>query len=280
MSDRQQIYDATENYVDILKQYDISQIVQQFANKYYSGQVYVFDYIGWLPFGVNTPSEKITKMKLWQKGKQSRKFFKTLVKPNLNYRYNIGILNISHGYEEGMTMEYIKENLIYHYLGFILDNEKKEVWILDSLAQDPIREDATGFVNVIRTIYPEYTLKSMQICSGCGRYEPYQDNDLRGQNIFCHTWTLYFLYVIIKAIFLGYEIDAAINNLNNNCMTPAANLMYIKSFAKHVYDNFLVEDTPLDLAFSFVFLPTFLQGEGMKAYDLMKIPDWEAIETD
>lgn len=276
MSLRQYIYKATENYVEALKQYDISQIVREFVNKYYSGQIYVFDYIGWLPFGRDTPSEKIKKMKIWKK----RNLLRTWVKPNLRYRYNIGILNVSHGYKEEMTVEQARDELIFHYLAFILDNEKKEVWILDSLAQDPIVEDSTGFVNVIRTIYPNYTIRSMQICSGCGRYEPYQDNDLWEQNIFCHTWTLYFLYSIIKSISLGYEIDVAIDYLSNNCMRPAENLLLIKSFAKYVYDNFLAEDKPLEMEFSLIFLPKFIQDNELKAYDLMEIPDWDDIETD
>jgi len=202
--------------------------------------------------------------------------FRTWVKPKLNFRYNIGILNISHGYREEMTVEQALEELIFHYLAFVLDNQTKEVWILDSLAQDPIRENSTGFVNVIRTIYPDYTLRSMQIC----RYEPYQDVQLLGQNIFCHTWTLYFLYAIIAGISMDYEIVDSIGLLNDTCKRPQENLIFIKSFAKYIYDNFLAEDKPLDPAFSLIFLPTVFyeyQIEGMKAYDLMQVPQWDSL---
>ena len=91
---------------------------------------------------------------------------------------------------------------------------------------------------------------------------------------------LYFLYSIIKSISLGYEIDVAADYLSNNCMRPAENLLLIKSFAKYVYDNFLNEDKPLEMEFSLIFLPKFIQDNELKAYDLMQIPDWDDIESE
>lgn len=268
MDEIEQIYKATERYADAINQYNLGGIVQQFANKYYSGQVYVFDYIGWLPFGPDTPPERIKTMKLWQK----RKLFRTAVKPNNRFRYNVGMLSVSHGYREGMTPAQAGDELILHYLGFVLDNQKKEVWLLDSLSQNPITQDNTGLVNVMRTVYPNYTLRGINICSGCGQYEPYQDVELLEQNIFCHTWTLYFLYMIIKGIYMGLEVSTVVDYLNNHCMSPAQNLVFIKSFAKYVYTDFLAEDRPLDEAFSYIFIPV-----GTSLYDLASVPEWENI---
>ena len=269
MSDIEQIYLATQNYADTINEYDLGEIVKQFANKYYSGQVYVFKYIGWLPFGINTTPDKIEKMKLWEKPT----YFKTAVKPRTKFRYNIGMLSVSHGYKDKMTVAYARKNLIFHYLGFVLDNKKKEVWLLDSLSSNPVLEDDTGFVTVIKTIYPKYTIRGINVCSGCGQYEPYQDFELEEQNIFCHTWTLYFLYMIIKGIYMGLEVSTVVEYLNNHCMSPSQNLMFIKSFAKYIYSDFLAEDTPLDEHFSYIFLPV-----GNNLYDLANVPEWNDIE--
>lgn len=53
---------------------------------------------------------------------------------------------------------------IPHYLGYILDNEKKEIWLLDSLTDNVLTEKKTGFLKFAKALYPTIYPISFLFC--------------------------------------------------------------------------------------------------------------------
>ena len=279
------IKDQTEAYAEtFIKQVDLALIVKNFVKYHGLNNVYVFDYLGWLPFGKRTSLRKIRSMKLWNKNV----LLSSAGRPNTSYRYNIGILNISYGYRDGMSLDSINDldedgnigpnALIPHYLGYILDNETMEIWLLDSITPDTLNQNDTGFVSFAKAIYPDYVRRGMQICSGCGNYEPLTDHDMQEQNIFCHTWTMYFIFMILKGIRLGYSIEDSVDNLNQTCDTPRANLIKVKQFAYYMVKNF-ASNFPLHKDFLNIYIPSDQSGLGVVEHiiKLQSSPEFQRI---
>lgn len=243
------VYDLTNYYAEeFIKAYDMKLIIREFVKHYKLKNVAVFDYLGWLPFGEYTSLEDIRNMKTWDTEIPIVK----KARPNYRYRYNIGVLSISHGYLDEMTPQEAGEQLILHYLAYILDNKTKEIWLFDSLSSDPANEEITGFANFARAIYPKYEIRGMQICSGCV-YEPVQDVEMHNQNIFCHTWSLYFIFMVLKGLKSKQTIEQTIEKLNRTCGTPQYNLRKVKQFAYFIVKEFT--EFPLSEDFLTIFIP-------------------------
>lgn len=152
---------------------------------------------------------------------------KKMFKPQLNKRYNIGIYAIKTGGD--------------HYLAFILDNQRKELWAFDSLATRSL--DRKISANLYVKLYPKYRLKTTDICSGCEKYEPLASDklleDYVDQNIFCHTWSLWFIYQMLQGIKSGTTIETLFLLLDNSCGYPRENLITIKKFILWLSANVL-----------------------------------------
>jgi hypothetical protein len=151
---------------------------------------------------------------------------KKTFKPQLNKRYNVGIYAIKEGGD--------------HYLAFILDNKKKELWPFDSLETFSL-DRMERFYNML---YPDYNMETTKICSGCKKYEPLRSDNISSedyvdQNIFCHTWSLWFIYQMLQGIKSGKTMEQLFDLLDNSCGSPRENLLTIKSFALWLSANVL-----------------------------------------
>jgi len=250
MTTLNKIYQATSSYADVINSISISKLLNEIMEKEYDiDNVYIYEYIGWLPFGKNTRSIKFKKMNIYQ----TDILLRNKIAPNLNYRYNIGILSISYGYDESLTEQEVKE-LVPHYLSFILDNELKQVWLFDSIGSDSVNSE-TGFKNMIKSLYRDYEIMGMNVCSGCKEYEPLFDEEFVEQNIFCHTWTLYFLHNVLNGINLGESMEKIVDKLNSNCKTRKQNLITIKKYSKNISKKYL--KYKIKKTFSYIYVPAY-----------------------
>lgn len=213
----------------------------------------VFAYPGGIPL-----SEKSTKSQI-QEFKSNGKKLSVLFKPSSKVRYNIGIFSV---YGEGD-----------HYLVFILDNKEKSAWLFDSLSTDA-KMAKSGFSTLISTFYPKYSIHGVSICSGCGKFEPlFSDLPQReyvDQNIFCHTWSLWFIYQIVSGLKIKRSISNTITAINNSCKTPRENLMTIKHFAFWLSQNVLEISLPSD--FQYIINPDHIiqSGTARDTYELLQ----------
>lgn len=210
-----QILNASHTYITEMQEYKISFIAETMIavlddeTKTLDSQFAVFEYPGIV--------EKVTPT------------LKKLFKPQLDKRYNIGIFAIKKGGD--------------HYLSFILDNKTNELWAFDSLATDSLSRPLA--LQIYGELYPTHNLYSTQICSGCKKYEPLwtdeisKDEDYVDQNIFCHTWSLWFIYQMLEGVKNGKSIGELFLLLNNSCGTPRENLITIKKFILWLSANVL-----------------------------------------
>jgi hypothetical protein len=209
-----QILNASHIYITEMQKYKISLIIETMItvlddeNKTLDSQFAVFPFPGIIDNVTST--------------------LKKLFKPQLNKRYNIGIYAIRKGGD--------------HYLSFILDNQRKELWAFDSLATRSLERPLSQ--QIYRQLYPKYSPKTTDICSGCEKYEPvWSDNEEQynyvDQNIFCHTWSLWFIYQILQDVKSGNSIEHLFLLLNNSCGTSLENLITIKKFILWLSANVL-----------------------------------------
>lgn len=260
---KSQIKLATQDvYAEVLNSLDYSQIVNEmlivvFDKDPEDTDFYVFPYPGMLRFGYDTDKKGFEKL---LKKKMKRKFLSTVLKPNKKHRYNIGFLSVAHGYEEeihgkrSFTQILEEDGLIGHYLGYILDNKTKEVWMFDSLSTNPLTDNNVGFENFIEYLYPDYTQRSYNICSGCGSYEPLMDVAMDEQNIFCHTWTLYYIYLVLVGVKNGISIENVFVHLENSCQSEKENLITIKNFARYLWDEYVWQEGMEQLPDEFMYI--------------------------
>ena len=208
-----QILNATHTYITEMQEYKISAIAETMItvlddeDKTLSSQFAVFPFPGIID---DIPPTTLKKM----------------FTPQLNKRFNIGIFAIKEGGD--------------HYLAFILDNALKELWPFDSLETYSL--DRTE--NLYNYLYPDYDKATTKICSGCKKYEPLRSDNISSedyvdQNIFCHTWSLWFIYQILQGIKESKTMEQLFTLLDNSCGTPRENLLTIKSFALWLSANVL-----------------------------------------
>lgn len=257
---------ATQDfYAEVLNSLDYSQIINEMLIVIYDENpedtdFHAFPYLGMFRFGMETTDAEFKEL---LKQKLDRKLYSTILKPKTKYRYNIGFISIPHGYDEDVhgdhTFDQIldEDGLIGHYLGYILDNKTKEVWLLDSLSSNPLTDNNAGFENFLKLLYPKYTQRSYSICSGCKSYEPLYDEVMDEQNIFCHTWTLYFIFLILVGHKHNIEISDVFRYLENDCKTEKENLKLIKGFAIYLWEEYVISDEIQELPeeFYYIYVP-------------------------
>lgn len=260
---RSQIKLATQDvYAEALNSLDFQKVINEmlivvFDLEPQDTDFYVFPYLGMLRFGDESSDEDFSKI---MKKKLKRKFYSTHLKPNTKYRYNIGYLSVPHGYSEELhgkhSFERIldEDGLIGHYVAFILDNKTKEVWVVDSLSKNPLTDSNIGIENFLQYLYPNYTQRSYDICSGCGSYEPLYDEVMDEQNIFCHTWTLYYIFTILVGVKKGESLENIFVYFENSCGTEKANLILIKNFARYVWDEYVWQEGMPELPEEFMYI--------------------------
>lgn len=244
---RFKIWSATNSYISQIMDYDLSKVIETMLYVLdWEKDVVVFPWPGELPLRSNSTSEKINTWSI------DRVPLSKLFAVNHTARYNIGIFSVCDGGP--------------HYLVFVLDNVEKIAWLFDSLETDAVGAQS-GFSKMMETLYPNYTIKGVCITSGCLKFEPlYNDQNLPGyhpgdyidQNIFCHSWSLWFVYQIIIGLKSGFTIAQVVGQINNSCGTPRENLMRIKDFVIWLCEQVL--EYKLEASFYIIYNPPHLSG--------------------
>lgn len=144
-------------------------------------------------------------------------------------RYRLGLIS--------MTMSDPTQS---HFVSFVVDHEYNEVYVFDPMTTKYKGiSDETTELNFLSEIYKEsdYKVYGTNICSGCRTYQT--DNHWYEQNIFCHTWSFWFLDKILFGISNNISLKDMFDNLNSNCKSEKENLKQIKRFAKKFAAEYL-----------------------------------------
>lgn len=242
---RFKILNATHKYIKEMQEFDIGIIAETMVQVLkLSDKFTVLPYPGIINLSYLTEDARDIKVKNTTLDKYWKK--------KGNKRYTAGILAID------ITGD--------HYLAFVLDNKMKTAYLFDSLSTNAVTAK-TGFTRLIKDIFPGYKIEGIDICSGCGKFEPLwsdpflQKDEYVDQNIFCHTWSLWFIYQILLGVQNGIEdIGVTVKAINNACGTPRENLLRIKNFAAWLSKNILEVELPTE--FSQVYNPPYIIESG------------------
>lgn len=224
------IWDANHKFINQLQRFDMTTIIETMIQiERLQKLFYVFPYPGLVNL------------------KDSTKFAQ-LFKINNKIRYNIGIFSI---FDEGS-----------HYLTFVVDTILKDVWLFDSLSTDAVYS-SYGFGEMMKTVFPNYKIYGQCILSGqIKKFEPICEDikDYTDQNIYCHTWSLWFLFQIIQGIKLNNTLNEIVSLINISCSTPRENLIRIKNFSYWLAKNIL--EVKLSPWFEYICNPDHIVDEG------------------
>lgn len=230
MASYQQIVNATYNYTKQLHEYDMGLIIKAMVRNYgLESQVYTFPYPGTIPLGKNVSAFDIYNYQtnLGEFGK--------LWEINKNFRYNIGIFSIPMiGDQE-------------HYMALFMDNKEESIMVWDSIVTN--ETELENEISIFKQIYPDYIIFGPNVCSGCKTYQTL--NEWYEQNIFCHTWALWFVDQVLYALTKGFDFEHITYLFADDlCRSEVQNLITIKTFAKHLAINYL--DYKPQKAFSYI----------------------------
>lgn len=125
-----------------------------------------------------------------------------------------------------------------HYVAFAFDTRSKELFLFDSASKDPIK-DETELIYMLRFTFEkafgEIKMVSMRysyiLQPGAGDKSEEDQNSYNNQNVFCHTWSLWFSLIFICFYDTPKRNDALVflNKLAHR--NPLLNLAMIKRFA-------------------------------------------------
>lgn len=243
------IHEATDKYVATLQSKDMGQFIREMvivnsgegAHPFYE-QSFAFEYPGLLNIHEDTPFKDILNHPVKLDGKKTTLSKVFAARPK--FRYNFGILAVA--FEEGAA----------HYVAIVLDNKQKEVYLWDSAVTNPAEEE-TETRNIVLALYPKYTLKSTNICKGCGMYQPGagegEEGSYDAQNIFCHTWSLWFIDRVTQGLGQDRTVESVIDQINTTCGTSRQNLVFIKKYIKNCFAHeYIDEKYKFDKAFDYI----------------------------
>lgn len=153
------------------------------------------------------------------------------IKYPTNKKYNVGITSFALG---GMD----------HYTAFIESEGILYVW--DSTYSNMMD---SGVVDIYKELFPKHIIDAIDDCEGC--FQNFTDgNQYTKQNIFCHTWCIWWIHNVFFYISKGYTISQALEAISSICSTALQNLITIKQFAKELSLNYL--DYPVSPYFDYV----------------------------
>jgi len=95
---------------------------------------------------------------------------------------------------------------------------------------------------VYKKWFPKHQIVGINNCDGC--FQNFSDdNPYQKQNIFCHTWCVWWIHNVFFHISKGYSISDALHIISSICSTPLQNLILIKQFAKALSLDYLDYET-------------------------------------
>lgn len=220
------IINATTEYVTTLQDYNIALLIETFIPPEKLDDVYIFPYPGLKNF-----SSFLKEFELKSSSREKKQY----TKKNL---YKIKTLRKWWYYDERAKNKYLigifaipLEGDSAHYVAVYREPNSNIMYLWDSAHErGQIKQEV---YYIVSELFPMFTIKYV-LPDGCN--ECYQRgagageiNSIESQNIFCHTWCLWFCYRVLN------EKDA-IDKIQSGCKSQEVNLKTIKKFA---YNNII-----------------------------------------
>lgn len=278
------IDNATSNYAKLLQEYDISEIVKSFYQRYGKSKMFhalpkpgnldITDTeVGFKPFMAfldamkskndidqlrDTARPIISYLLSGKHSKADKRFmgWKNAFAAAKKAKKNVllGILSV----DLPTILETPKGSLKYkcsgtqHYTGFAFDIKNNKLFMFDSAAKDPIKEKTETYY-ILRFLFEElvanhettidvFALKFRNVLQpGAGDKKEEDERSYNNQNVFCHTWSLWFclVFIVFYATDQQERVIRFLQSLSHR--NPALNLAMIKRFAGWI-TAFLSED--------------------------------------
>ena len=212
MTTLDEMINETNLYVAELHTFNIGEIIKEMVNRYgLTKDVYVFPYPGEVPI-----HDRMTAFDYITVTTFDGELFADLWQPNKKFRYNIGIFSIPMQGEQS------------HYMSIVIDNKERTVYFWDSMAKGEDEDHVMS--SLLGSMYNNYHIKILNVCSGCGAYQ--SSDQYYEQNIFCHTWSLWFIDQVLSSLSQGIKLSDTWNKLQSSCGDQIYNLAIIKRFAR------------------------------------------------
>lgn len=137
-----------------------------------------------------------------------------------------------------------------HYLAFVYNVKRRQLVFFDSASKDPGADDSEAYFILLYTFRKMYG-EDVQVVPmtygwvlqpGAGAPREEKPTSYNNQNVFCHTWTLWFS-AMVTCFYRPADHDRTLAFLRNLSHRHALlNLAMIKRFARWLLENMLIED--------------------------------------
>ena len=276
------IDESSHRYAKLLQEYDIAEVLKTLVDTFHkSKDIVVLSKPGNLDLddaflnfhGFIAQLEKMKQNKRLFKKETEVQALRTLAQPTLDY-----LMTGKHSQKDKVfsgwkaSLLRTKKPLVYgilsvdipmlkedryicggtqHYISFAVDLPLKKVYLFDSASKQPIKEHSEVYY-LLKFFFESLVKESMTIQGmsfssvlqpGAGEKTEEDERSYHNQNVFCHTWSLWFLSVFT----MMYKREAAeesiqaITKLSHR--DSLLNLAMIKRFAKWIL-TFIGEEIP------------------------------------
>lgn len=276
------IDESSHRYAKLLQEYDIAEVLKTLVETFHKtkdilvlpkpGNLDLDDtYVNFHDFIAQL--EKMKQKKRMFKKEKDLQVLRTLAQPTLDYLMSGKHSNkdkVFSGWKASLLRT--KKPLVYgilsvdiptlkedkyvcggtqHYISFVLNIPLKKVYLFDSASKHPDKEHSEVYYLLkffFESIYKEpIHVQGMNFSSvlqpGAGEKTEEDEHSYHNQNIFCHTWSLWFLSVFT----LMYKREASEESIKSisklSHRDSLLNLAMIKRFAKWML-TFIQEEIP------------------------------------
>ena len=204
---------------------------------------------------LKTECHKIVQYVLTGKHEDQRKRFVGWQSAFKNAKKNrkevlVGILSVDvpHAVRSKHNVEY-EDSGGQHYTAFAYEMKSKELYLFDSSTTDPVKDGSENYF-ILKFVFDELEGQEVKVTGlryrntlqpGAGNEKGETYYSYNNQNVFCHTWSLWFSILFI-VFYKSNKKDVFINFLQSlSHRNPLLNLAMIKRFAGWL-TTFLIDE--------------------------------------
>ena len=218
---KKSIENFTETYCDAIRDQDIGPLLDV-IREHYSTDIKIFDYMGLL----DVP-ENFDKLK---ERKKRDVIDKSIINSKGGFKEREKIQK-SKKKRQAIIVAVTLEDGGDHYMGLLRNND--DVYIWDSASKNALENPKHEIYYIAENLFPGLTIRPVKTSNIFQPAGGGSENILEQQNIFCHTWSMWFFHIIFclcdsKLSNLSFALDA-IEGLDNS--DQERNLSHIKQYA-------------------------------------------------
>jgi hypothetical protein len=189
---RKDIDNATENYVSILQEFNITEIIKQFFEN--DERYVVIEYPGLI---IENPKNSFNLVVNNQQGLEILENYSSYFSQEYDDKICVGILAFVEEHickKKGKKKCKICEDAVAHYMAIVkTQREDGKIYIFDSASKN-----LTGEEEIVRFLTQQsqgsgYSIEPLQMTKEVQPAAGGSEDIVESQNIFCHTWCLWFL---------------------------------------------------------------------------------------